>query len=428
MIFFFYQLLNFFLIIFSPIIIIYRLLINKEHPKRFLEKFSITNEKRNHKGVIWFHGSSVGEILSVIPLIKLLEKNKKIKKILVTSQTLSSSNIFEKFKFKKTFHQFFPIDVSLLTKKFLKIWSPKIAIFIESEIWPSMFFHLKSKKIPLLLLNARITSKSYSRWRLLNNFALKVFSSIDFAYPQNKESLNFLKLLKVKKIKFFGNLKYSFDENKKEYKEIKLLNQFKNRKVWCASSTHNTEETLCAQAHKKLRSRFKNLITIIIPRHVDRISDIEKNLSKLRLNIVRHSSNEKITNKTDIYLVDTYGETKKFLKISKAVFIGGSMINHGGQNPLEAARYGIPVIFGPYIQNFTEVYNLVEKIGAGQKVLNLTQILKKLTFFLTKKKKIKTIKKLKILGNKILNEYYSEIVKLHDNENKKTNILGSKKT
>ena len=145
----------------SPIIILIRLLKKKEHPIRFKEKFCFFSKKRGQGKLIWFHGASVGEILSIIPLIEKLEKNKNINKILITSSTLSSSNIFLKFKFKKTIHQFFPIDSNFYTKKFIEYWKPSLAIFIESEIWPNIILNLKNRSIPLILLNARISKKSY---------------------------------------------------------------------------------------------------------------------------------------------------------------------------------------------------------------------------------------------------------------------------
>ena len=159
-----YQFTVLLLIITSPIIIIIRILKKKEDKKRFIEKFCIISEKREKGKLIWFHGSSVGEILSIIPLIEKLEKNKLVKKILVTSSTLSSSQILNKFKFKKTTHQFFPIDSIFFTNKFLNFWKPSMAIFIESEIWPSMFLGISKRSIPLLLMNARITNKTFKRW------------------------------------------------------------------------------------------------------------------------------------------------------------------------------------------------------------------------------------------------------------------------
>ena len=171
--FLFYQILISIILLISPIIIIYRIFKNKEDKHRFVEKFSISTKQRKNGKLIWFHGASVGEILSVIPIIKYYEKNKKINQILITSSTLSSSKILKKFKLKKTVHQFYPIDYFFFTNKFLKFWKPSLAIFVESEIWPCMYSNLDKQKIPLILLNARITKKTFKRWIKIKDFLRK---------------------------------------------------------------------------------------------------------------------------------------------------------------------------------------------------------------------------------------------------------------
>ena len=163
MVFFIYQTLISIVLFFSPIIIIYRTFKNKENKLSIKEKFSFPSKKRSSGKLIWLHCASVGEILSVVPLIKNYEKKKSISQILVTSTTLSSSKVIKKFKFNKTIHQFFPIDIFFFTRKFLKFWKPSVAIFVESEIWPCMFRNIKNKTIPLILLNARLTRKTYKR-------------------------------------------------------------------------------------------------------------------------------------------------------------------------------------------------------------------------------------------------------------------------
>ena len=171
MIFFVYQFLLSLTLLFSPLIIIYRIIINKEDKFRVKEKFCLFSKKRTNGKLVWFHGSSVGEIMSVIPIIKKYDDDKSVNKILITSSTLSSSNILEKIKFKKTIHQFYPIDHFLFSNKFLNYWKPNVAIFLESEIWPSMFRSLKKRNIPLILLNARITKKTFNRWSKLKKFS-----------------------------------------------------------------------------------------------------------------------------------------------------------------------------------------------------------------------------------------------------------------
>ena len=172
-----YSFLVYIVIILSPLIIIYRIFKKKENPKRFLEKFSLNKKKRGKGKLIWFHCSSVGEFLSIVPLIKEFEKISNIKKILVTTSTLSSSKIFEKFKFKKTSHQFYPLDNDYIIKNFLNHWKPSSVIFAESEVWPSMISELKKRKIRVVLINARMSEKSFKRWYSIRYFGRKILEN-----------------------------------------------------------------------------------------------------------------------------------------------------------------------------------------------------------------------------------------------------------
>ena len=407
---FIYRIIINLIFLISPIIIIFRLIIKKEHPIRFKEKFCLFSKKKLKKKLIWLHGASVGEILSVLPLIEKLEKNKKIDQILLTSNTLSSSNIIANLKLNKTIHQFFPIDTNLHTKKFLNYWKPSVAIFIDSEVWPNMVINIKKKKIPLILLNARITKKSFKRWNIFITSAKFFFKKFDLCLPASIESQKYLKLLGAKKIKNIGNLKFSQTENNKDLL-AKSLNKFLfSKKIWCAASTHNTEEKICAFAHKKLKKKYKNLLTIIIPRHIDRTKKIIDEMKKMKLKVHLDSSSEKIREDTDIYLVNSYGKTKSFFKVCKTVFLGGSMIRHGGQNPLEPARYGCKILHGPNIWNFNEIYQLLNKYSVSNKVNNLNQIVDSIDRIFKNKSNPQKIKsKIKNLGNLILNSTLKEI-------------------
>ena len=411
---FFYRIIINFIIILSPLIILIRLLKKKEHPIRFKEKFCLFSKKRGQGKLIWFHGASVGEILSIIPLIEKLEKNKNINKILITSSTLSSSNIFLKFKLKKTIHQFFPIDSNFYTKKFIEYWKPSLAIFIESEIWPNIILNLKKRSIPLILLNARITKKSYKKWKKISFFSKSIFNKFDVCISQNNETKSYLKKLGAKNIKKLGNLKFS-ETSLKNINKINKNTQkfFKSKKIlFGAISTHRNEEIFCTKIHADLKKRYINGITIIIPRHIHRVPDIKEEIEEIGLKVHLHSSRKKIDNKTDIYLVDTFGETKLFTKICKIVFLGGSLIQHGGQNPLEAARLGCKVIHGPNIDNFLEIYSLLNKNNISSKIRTISQakgIVRKILNKKSSSKKI--IKKLNFIGNEVLLNNQKEINK-----------------
>ena len=226
----------------SPIILVIRLLKGKEDLYRFKEKFCFFSKKRKKGKLIWFHGASVGEIQSIVPILEKLETEKKIAKVLITSNTLSSSKIVDKIKFKKIIHQFFPIDTNFFSSKFIKYWKPSAAYFIDSEIWPNTIMNLKKRKIPIILLNGRITDKSYKRWKTLPNFSKYIFGNIDKCLPSNKKSKTFLKKLGVSNIRFIGNLKFSQSENKIFKVQNNLKKFIKSKKTWCDSSKHYSEE------------------------------------------------------------------------------------------------------------------------------------------------------------------------------------------
>ena len=408
---FFYRILINLILLLSPIIILFRIIKKKEHPTRFLEKLGISSKNRMQGKVIWFHGSSVGEVLSIMPLIERLEKNSKIKQIVITSSTLSSSKVLEKYKLNKTVHQFFPIDANLIIKKFLNYWKPTVVFFVESEIWPNTIQNLHKRNIKIALLNARITNKTFTKWFKFKSFSKDIFNKFDLCLCQNKETKLYLKKLGTKNIKNLGNLKFS------ESKKIKKINKIKNFKLlnnknilFGGISTHYDEEIFCGKVHLELKNKYKKFISIIIPRHVNRAESIKNDLENLKLKVHLHSSKINIENDTDIYLVDTYGETKSFLNMCKVVYLGGSIIKRGGQNPLEAARSGCKVIHGSNVDNFKEIYALLNNIGVSSKINGVKdakiKIIKNLK---TNVKQKKNIVKINQLGRKILNSINLEI-------------------
>ena len=414
---FIYQLIISVLLLTSPIIFLIKKLRKKENIKSLKEKFSFNSKRRVNGKLIWFHGASVGEVLSIIPLIKHYEKDKSIKQILVTSSTLSSLKVIKKFNFKKTIHQFYPIDHFIFNNKFINYWKPSLGIFVDSEIWPMMFQNLKYKNIPIILLNARLTKKTFSRWIKIKSFAKSVFNKITVAYPQNKETNLYLKELDVRNIITIGNLKFSenSDENLNNISK-KLKSELDKKKIWVASSTHKTEEIFCAKAHLKLKKKITNLLTIIIPRHIHRANEITNQIKNLNLKIALHSSKPKNLKNVDIYLVDTFGETKKFHQIGNTVFLGGSIIKRGGQNPLEATRLGAKILHGPNTDNFKDVYKHLKLLNISKKINTPLQLASSIVF----KKNKNSGKKIKKIGQKILNKTINELDNLINNEYKKT--------
>ena len=417
--YYWYKFITFFFYPFAPVYLYFRKIRKKEDSIRYKEKLAKINIERGEGFLIWFHVASVGEAMSILPLIDGCIKEKKINRILITSITLSSGKILEK-RFNnnpKINHQFLPLDVISLIDKFLNHWKPNLSIFIDSEIWPNLILKISEKKIPLLLVNARITKKSFDRWKLVMGFAKKIFGKFDLCIASNNESENFLKILGSKNIKNYGNLKFSNIKNDIKKLDLNFLNKIKNRKVWCAASTHPSEEIICAEAHLKIKKNYNNILTIIIPRHIDRVKTIKEELSKFNINVLLVTELNNFDDKTDILLVNSYGEALKFYDISKYVFLGKSLvqslIKDSGQNPIEPARLGCKILHGPYVSNFAEAYNYLKKLGITEEVNDSNELSLSLIEELQKDKPKNHEIALKIenYGQNILNNVIMELKK-----------------
>ena len=418
--YFWYRFFTYLFYPFAPIYLYFRKIKKKEDSISYKEKLSRIETAREEGFLIWFHVASVGEAMSILPLIESCIEEKKIDKILLTSITLSSGNILKK-RFSqnvKVFHQFLPLDISVWTNKFLDHWKPNLSIFIDSEIWPNLISQISKKKIPLLLINARITKKSFDRWKLIIGFAKKIFEKFDLCIASNKESESFLKILGAKNIKNYGNLKFSKIKTELNNKlDSDFLIKIENRKIWCGASTHPTEEILCAKSHLKIKEKYKNILTIIIPRHIDRIKTIYEELSKLNLKIVLSSNLSQVDAKTDVILVDSYGESLKFYNISKYVFLGKSLTTSltkdSGQNPIEPARLGCKIFHGPYVSNFAEIYKYFNELGISKEVNSSNELSLSLVeeFKDNKPKNPEIAEKIETYGQNILNNVTMEIKK-----------------
>ena len=293
-----------------------------------------------------------------------------------------------------------------------------MCIFIDSEVWPNLILNIDKKKIPLFLINARITKKSFDRWKLFLNFSKNIFEKFNLCLVANKESENYLKVLGAKNIKNYGNLKFSNIINKQTKKlDNNLLNKIEKRKIWCAASTHPSEEILCVNSHLQIKKKINNILTIIIPRHIERVEKIKNELKKFNLKIILSSDIDQMDDTTDILLVNSYGETLKYFNISKCVFLGKSLvkslIKDGGQNPIEAARLGCKVFHGPYVSNFVETYEYLEKLGVSKKINSFEELSASLTKELIeeKPKNYDAAKKIDNYGQDIMNNIIMELKK-----------------
>ena len=403
----------------SPIYLFLRKLKKKEHSTRYREKFSQISEIRGGGFLIWFHVASVGEAMSILPLIENFIKEKKIEKILITTITLSSGEILTKrfIENKKVVHQFLPLDIPIFVNKFLKHWTPNLSIFVDSEIWPNLISKIKEKNIPLLLINGRITKKSFSKWKFINAYSKKIFGKFDLCLASSKTSENYLKILGAKNVKNHGNLKFTNTRsNTNKQLNANFLEKIKDRKIWCAASTHPTEESFCGMTHLNLKKKYKNILTIIIPRHVDRTKKIIQELSKLELKITCYSDFNEINDNTDILLIDAYGESSKFFNIVKCVFLGGSLIKHGGQNPIEASRLGCKIFHGANVTNFVETYEYLKSLNATKLIHTPNDLNQSLVeeFETNNQNKYELKEKINNYGLNILNNVIKDLKKYMD--------------
>ena len=410
-----YRLISELFLLVSPIIILYRIIKGKENIFRFPERYAIRSLKKENGNLIWFHCSSVGELLSIIPLVEKLELNSKIKQILITTNTLSSSKIIKKLKLRKTIHQFFPIDNLIIIKKFINYWKPSILFLCESEIWPNLIDEIKKRNIKLVLINGRMTLRSYRRWKKIKSFSTNIYKKFDLCCAQNNETFKRLKFLGAKKVVKLGNLKFATSKKvKNEFLEKKYSTFFEKKRILItAASTHFNEENFIIQNHLyfKVKKKYNNIVSIIIPRHIERTEQIKDEIEKSNLRVFLHSSGKKISNDTDIYIVDTYGDLNKFYKLSDLVFMGGSLIKHGGQNPLEAAKLGCKIIHGPNIMNFSEIYKKLSFLGISKMFNNYNKGTRLINKSVNKRRLVFENKKLMKYGKKILNLTHQEILK-----------------
>ena len=415
---FLYRILTFFISIF--VIITYlRRFADKEDKIRFKEKISI-NESfflKIKSGLD--HAASIGESKSVLPLIQEIIKNNQKIFVLLTTTTLTSSQIVNKTGLKQNNfqHRFFPLDVQFLVKKFLDYWKPETIIFVDSEVWPNYLLEISKRNIPLMLLNARITKKTFKRWKIFPNLSKKIFELYDLCLASRSESERNLKSLGAKKVKYIGNIKFcgSTTHNNDKY-ELKSI--FNNLFIWCAASTHKGEEEIILKTHKLLKNKIGNLLTIIIPRHVTRSKEVYEISNKFNLKSQIVNKFNDISENSEILIINSIGEMTKYFYNCKCIFMGKSfskkLIKVGGQNPIEPAKCGCKIYHGPYVSNFREIYNYLNKKEIAYEVRNEIELSENLLKDLDNNNfsNKKNIEELHDYGEKILNSTTTEILEL----------------
>ncbi len=353
-----------------PFYVAHRRRRGREDPARLPERRGIAGAARPDGPLVWFHGASIGETASVLPLIDRITTMRPDAAVLATSVTRTAATLLARRLPPGAIHQYYPMDRAAWVRRFLKHWRPDLALWIESELWPNMLCELRTQSVPAALLNARMSPVSFRRWRRFPRFARRLLDSFDVTLAQDAEHAARFRMLGADPVRIPGNLKYAApplgaDETALEA----VLDAVADRPVWLAASTHPGEEAQVAYAHEALRHSHAGVLTLLAPRHPERGDEIETLLSaKNGLAVARRSRGELPGAATGIYLIDTLDELGLFYRVAEAVFVGGSLVPHGGQNPLEPARLGAALVHGPAMFNFTEIVTELAAAGGTRRV------------------------------------------------------------
>ena len=333
-----------------------RLKYGKEDPLRVHERFGEASFLRPPGKLIWFHGASVGESVSILKLISSLLKEDPNLNLLVTTGTLTSAHFLRKRLPEKCIHQFIPLDVPKWVNRFLDHWCPDLTVFVESEFWPNLLRSIKARKVPLLLLNARLSQRSFEYWRFIPKTGKEILQFFDACFTPSLQTVTYLQKLGAKNIHISCHLKFAADPLWYDQEELNYLRPLcESRVVWAATSTHQGEEDIVISTHMALKQKFPDLLTILAPRHPERSKDLLKKIREAHLSALCRSEGAYPHSKTDIWIIDTIGDLGLVYSLARVCFIGGSFIPIGGHNPIEPFKLGSTAIVGPYTHNFLEV-------------------------------------------------------------------------
>ncbi|MBY0281139.1 MAG: 3-deoxy-D-manno-octulosonic acid transferase [Alphaproteobacteria bacterium] len=347
-------------ILFTPFVKVlasHRLKKGLEEKDRIEERYGIASAKRPEGPLIWIHAASVGETISLISLIKSYKENYPNHSILLTTTTVTAASIVKQRLSDICIHQYAPFDIGPWVKRFLIHWKPHLTVLVESELWPNMIMQIHKMKIPLILLNARLSDRSYHRWLKFKYLAKQLLSRFSLFLAQSPSTAERLIHLGASNVEVMANLKFAADPLPVSTDKLQKLSRLlKDRPVWVATSTHESEEELVIQTHHDLKKQFHNLLTILIPRHPHRCEKVKRLCEDSGLSVQEHSFLQaQSPSNFDVYLVDTIGELGLFFSLSSIVFIGGSFVSVEGHNPIEPALFKCAVLWGPRMGNFKDV-------------------------------------------------------------------------
>src|SRR5438552_2874340 len=372
-----YRNLSFAVVPLAAALIKRRLKLGKEDPARIGERRGFSDDVRPRGPLVWVHGASVGEVLAAAAVIeKLREANLRV---LLTSGTVTSAAIVAKRFPPDVIHQYVPYDSPRFVARFLDHWRPSLALFIESDLWPNLILSSAARRLPMVLINGRMSQRSFPRWRRVAGTISALLDKFDVCLAQSQTDADRFATLGSRNVVVTGNLKLDVpappaDPNKLDM----LMAMTRGRPVVVAASTHPGEEEILTETHRRLAGYFPKLLTVIVPRHPDRGEAIARMIAASGLNPTLRSHEDLPTATTDIYVADTMGELGLFYRLAPIVFMGGSLVEHGGQNPIEAIKLGASVIHGPHVFNFTDVYEALDAAGGARRADRLEALVKQL--------------------------------------------------
>jgi 3-deoxy-D-manno-octulosonic-acid transferase len=339
----------------APQVLARRLSRGKEHPERLAERRGEATLKRPKGPLVWVHGASVGEMLAAVPLIERLRGQDFA--VLVTSGTVSSAALAEQRLPDGALHQFIPLDAPRFVRRFLDHWRPDLALFVESDLWPNLILSCADRRIPMIVINGRLSERSFTRWQRVPGVIAALLSCFDLCLTQSATDAERYAQLGAPRVTSTGNLKLDVPAPPADQAALQRLKEIVGaRPVVAAASTHPGEESAIIAAHQQLRVKFPSLLTVIAPRHPARGESIAAIAKLAGFTVALRSRRAQPMPDIGIYVADTLGELGLIYRIAPIVFMGGSLASHGGQNPIEAIRLGAAVLHGPHVWNFAEIY------------------------------------------------------------------------
>ena len=361
----------------APALIKRRLKLGKEDPARVGERRGVSADVRPHGPLVWIHGASVGEVLAAAALIeRLRELNLRI---LLTSGTVTSAAIVAKRFPPDVIHQYVPYDSPRYVTRFLDHWRPSLALFIESDLWPNLILASAARRLPMVLINGRMSHRSFPRWRRMSSTIEALLGRFDVCLAQSALDAERFATLGSRNVVTTGNLKLDVPAPPADPAKLeRLMSVTRGRPVVVAASTHPGEEEQLVQAHRTLAGFFPSLLTIIVPRHPDRGEAIAGVVAAAGLHGGLRSREELPIATTDVYVADTMGELGLFYRLAPIVFMGGSLVEHGGQNPIEAVKLGAAIVHGPHVFNFSDVFAALDKAGGARRADSQEALVKQL--------------------------------------------------